>query len=67
MLQLAIDRQASQLQYRDMSTNWIPRLARTLARLHSPVLDGYYGEDDADARRMRTELDAIRIRFPDHA
>ena len=23
--------------------------------------------DDADARRMRIELDAIRARFPDHA
>lgn len=25
------------------------------------------GYDDADARRMRVELDAIRARFPDHA
>jgi hypothetical protein len=24
-------------------------------------------EIDADARRMRAELDAIRARFPDHA
>lgn len=23
--------------------------------------------DDADARRMRADLDAIRARFPDHA
>ena len=51
-----------------MSLNWISRLAQRLARLHSPVLAGYYGEhDDADARRMGAELDAIRVRFPDHA
>jgi hypothetical protein len=50
-----------------MSTNWISRLAQSLARLHSPVLDGLYSERDADARRMRAELDAIRVRFPDHA
>lgn len=55
------------IQYWAMRTNWISRLARTLARLHSPVLDGYYREHDADVRRMRTELDAIRVRFPDHA
>jgi hypothetical protein len=54
-------------QYRVMSTNWISRLAQSLARLHSPVLDGLYSERDADARRMRAELDAIRVRFPDHA
>lgn len=53
--------------YLPMSTNWISRLAQLLARLYSPVLDGYYAEDDADARRIRTELDAIRVRFPDHA
>lgn len=50
-----------------MSTNWISRLAQLLVRLYSPVLDGYYAGDDADARRIRTELDAIRVRFPDHA
>jgi hypothetical protein len=50
-----------------MSTNWISQLARTLARLHSPVLDGYYSEEDADARRVRAEMHAIRVRFPDHA
>jgi hypothetical protein len=50
-----------------MSKNWIPRLAERLARLHSPVRAGYDNERDADARRMRAELDAIRVRFPDHA
>jgi hypothetical protein len=50
-----------------MSTNWISRLAQSLARLHPPVLDGYDSEQDADVRRMRTELDAIRVHFPDHA
>jgi hypothetical protein len=54
-------------QYRAMSTNWISRLAQRLARLHSPVPAGYYGEHDADARRIRTELDAIRVHFGDHA
>jgi hypothetical protein len=38
-----------------------------LARLHSPVRPGFDNEGDADARRIRAELDAIRVRFPDHA
>ncbi len=44
------------------------RQAGTLGRVFrtSPRLGGY-AEDDADARRMRIELDAIRARFPDHA
>ena len=50
-----------------MSPIWISRLVQRLARPHSPVLAGYYGEHDADARRMRAELDAIRVHFPDHA
>jgi hypothetical protein len=30
--------------------------------------DGYgIADNDADARRMRIEIDAIRARFPDHA
>jgi len=44
------------------------RKASTLGRVFrtSSRAGGYY-ENDADARRMRIELDAIRARFPDHA
>jgi len=44
------------------------RKASTLGSVFrtSSRLGGYY-ENDADARRMRIELDAIRARFPDHA
>ena len=28
---------------------------------------GEWGESDADARRARMDLDAVRARFPDHA
>ena len=69
MRQLAIERQASWFNYRRMSTNWISRLARALAALFSWSVPAY-PEDldrDADARRVRRELDAIRIHFPDHA
>jgi hypothetical protein len=43
------------------------RKAQALGRIFrtSPRLYAY--DDDADARRMRVELDAIRARFPDHA
>jgi hypothetical protein len=37
------------------------RVFRTTSRLDRS------SEHDADARRMRSELDAIRARFPDHA
>ena len=37
------------------------RVFRTAPRL------GGYADGDADARRMRIELAAIRARFPDHA
>lgn len=44
------------------------RKASALSRVFrtSSRSGGYY-ENDADARRMRIELDAIRARFPDHA
>ena len=42
------------------NTQKLGRIFRTKLRL-----DGF--PDDADARRMRVELDAIRARFPDHA
>jgi hypothetical protein len=52
-------------------THWISRLAQGLADLYYlhglPVLDSASSERDADARRMWSELDAIRTHFPDHA
>ncbi|BBX51391.1 hypothetical protein GCM10009645_46880 [Mycolicibacterium poriferae] len=47
-------------------THWISRLANRLADLYYPPTP-YGDERDADARRMRSELDAIRMHFPDHA
>lgn len=49
-------------------THWISRLAQRLADLYYlPILDGASYERDADVRRMRSELDAIWMYFPDHA
>ncbi len=49
-------------------THWISRLAQRLADLYYlPPTAGMIDERDADARRMRSELDAIRMHFPDHA
>lgn len=39
----------------------VGRVVRTPPRLTG------YSENDADARRIRTDLAAIRARFPDHA
>jgi hypothetical protein len=51
-----------------MTTNWISRLAQGLAGLlSSPDWDGLYIDGDADSRRIRSDMDAIRVRFPDHA
>ncbi|UXA21070.1 hypothetical protein [Mycobacterium sp. SMC-4] len=48
--------------------NWISRLADRLADLyHLPAMNGGYDTEDPQARRARADLDAIRIRFPDHA
>ncbi len=48
-----------------MPRNWISRLAENLRRFYDP---GDWADDrDADARRVCGELDAIRVRFPDHA
>ncbi|WP_197374576.1 hypothetical protein [Mycolicibacterium baixiangningiae] len=68
MDQLALEGQANQTKNGHMTTNWISRLGSGLAFLFgfrpgecaSPELD-------ADLRRMRSELDAIRMRFPDHS
>lgn len=48
-----------------MPRNWISRLAENLRRFYDP---GDWADDrDADVRRVCSELDAIRVRFPDHA
>jgi hypothetical protein len=43
------------------------RSAQKLGRAFrtSPLQDGFC--EDADARRLRTDMDAIRARYPDHA
>jgi hypothetical protein len=51
-----------------MDQHWTSKVARKAAGIFRTCpRGGYYGEHDADARRMRVELDAIRARFPDHA
>jgi hypothetical protein len=35
--------------------------------MHSPMRPRFDNERDADIRRIRAELDAIRAHFPDHA
>jgi hypothetical protein len=67
MIQLAIEKQASWLDYRVMSTNWTSRLARPLARILRPAQTLPAEFVDRDAERVRRELELIRIRFPHHA
>ena len=50
-----------------MAQNWTLKVARKAAGIFRTNPRGHYVEYDADARRMRVELDAIRARFPDHA
>jgi hypothetical protein len=54
-----------------MAQNWTSRMTREASRLgrvfRTSSRPGGNVENDADARRMRIELDAIRARFPDHA
>jgi hypothetical protein len=67
MVQLAIDMQASWLDYRLMSMNWTSKVARPLAKFFQPA-DAIPAEFvDRDAERVRRELELIRIRFPHHA
>ncbi len=48
--------------------HWMSRLARQLADLYpSRSIGGALDDRDCDARRMRGELDAIRMHFLDHA
>jgi hypothetical protein len=51
-----------------MTSNWISRLGTGLSSLFN-YRPGEFAnpELDADLRRMRSELDAIRMRFPDHS
>ncbi|MGE0217132.1 hypothetical protein [Mycolicibacterium sp.] len=52
----------------DGMTHWLSRLGQRLADLYySPSIASSLDERDADARRMRSDLDAIRMHFPDHA
>jgi hypothetical protein len=49
-----------------MTMNWISRLGRLLADLYDPSLpDRHLADSDADARRIRSEVDAIRVHFVD--
>lgn len=51
-----------------MDQHWTFKVAHKAAGIfRTRPRGGYYGEHDADARRIRVELDAIRTRFPDHA
>jgi hypothetical protein len=53
-----------------MDTNWLSRLAQYWRDASAGLrpTDLYFDTDtDADGRRIRSDLDAIRSRFPDHA
>jgi hypothetical protein len=63
---VAIEKQASWLEYGNMSMNWTSRLARPLARFFQPA-EPPAEFADRDAERVLRELELIRIRFPHHA
>jgi hypothetical protein len=67
MDQLAIERQASRLDYRVMSMNWTSKLARPLGRVFKRAERIPAEYLDRDAERMAREIELIRIRFPHHA
>ncbi|WP_168433802.1 MULTISPECIES: hypothetical protein [unclassified Mycolicibacterium] len=48
-----------------MRTTWLSRLVDKCRRIFAP--GNRAGDNDVDAHRVRRELDAIRVRFPDHA
>jgi hypothetical protein len=51
-----------------LMNHFISRLGQRLADLYyMPSIGGGLDERDSDARRMRSELDAIRMHFPDHS
>jgi hypothetical protein len=66
MDQLAIERQASWSDYRNMITKWTSQVARTLAGIFYPPEAMPAEFVDRDAERVRRELELIRIRFPHH-
>jgi hypothetical protein len=49
----------------NVNKNWLSRLASKYHR--SGPTNRVRRGSDPDARRVRSELDAIRARFPDHA
>lgn len=54
-----------------MTQNWTSKVARSTRKLRLVFRTDPYprrsADIDADARRVRVELDAIRARFPDHS
>jgi hypothetical protein len=51
-----------------MTSNWISRLGTGLSILFNYRPGEFTSPElDADLRRTRSELDAIRMRFPDHS
>jgi hypothetical protein len=69
--QLAIDGKGFYSQYWGMAQNWTSRMtlkAQKWGRVFRtpPHLVGF-SENDADARRIRSDLAAMRARFPDHS
>jgi hypothetical protein len=66
--ELAIGKQPLRPDHGLMASNWISKLGSGLSDLltYRPG-DVPGGELDGDVRRVRQELDAIRVRFPDHA
>jgi hypothetical protein len=54
-----------------MAQNWTSRMANRASKwsgvFRTTTRPGGTYENDADARRTRIELEAIRARFPDHA
>ncbi|MGW0158029.1 hypothetical protein ACWDUN_01785 [Mycobacterium sp. NPDC003323] len=50
-----------------MKEKWLSRVAGKYRRSGPYTRRGAGDVDNADARRVRNELDAIRARFPDHA
>ena len=67
MRQLDIEEQASRLDYRVMSMNWLSKLARAWATFFRPAESIPAEFVDRDSERVRRELELIRIRFPHHA
>jgi hypothetical protein len=68
MRQLAIDKQASWIDYLVVSTNWISKLGRELARIFSWQMPaGCVDYFDRDAERIAREVELIRMRFPHHS